>query len=261
MPMRICTLTLTMILAAVTAAAVHAQGHADVVPYALNNKIVTGAHNDFTLEDSVEQSVFGYDFGEDPGDPYFISDPGFNNGAFAIGVFPNDGLLPSGFTLGFDVVTNLQYWDGAGGINFGPGPVDVALGLQRGSNTVYVSGSGQTGTVPTISSTGVLGRVHVHLNSLLTSTDGVDPLPPNAPDGIYMLGMTLKLPGSGLANSDTLYFVYNNGLDEEVHDEAIDWVQNALVVPEPSSYLLMGTALSAISLIGWRKRRSKAAVN
>lgn len=259
--MRICTLTLTMILAAVAAATAHAQGHADVVPYALNNKIFSGGHNDVSLADNIELRVFGYDFGEDPLDPYIIGDPGFNNGGFAIGVFPNDGLLPSGFTLGFDVVTNLQYWDGAGGVSFAAAPVDVELGLQRGSNTVYVSGSGQTGTVPTIGSTGISGRVHVHISSLLESTDGVDPLAPNAPDGIYMLGMTLKLPGSGLANSDTLYFVYNNGLDEEVHDEAIDWVQNALVVPEPSSYLLMGTALSAISLIGWRKRRSKAAVN
>jgi hypothetical protein len=258
--MRISTLTLTLILAAVTATTARAQGHADVVPYALNNKIVTGGHNDVSLEDTIELRVFGYDFGEDPFDPYFISDPGFNNGGFAIGLFPNDGLLPSGFTLGFDVVTNLQYWDGAGGVSFAAAPVDVALGLQRGSNTVYVSGSGQTDTVPTISSTGATGRVHAHLSSLLTSTDGVDPMLPNAPDGIYMLGLTLKLPGSGLANSDPIYIVYNNGFDEEIHDEAIDWVQTNLV-PEPSSYLLMGTALSAISLIGWRKRRQSAVVN
>ncbi len=256
--MRIWTLTLTLILAVTAAAAARAQ-HADVVPYAVGGKILAGGHNDVTLEDNIELRVFAFDFGEDPGDPFFIGDPGFNNGGFAIGVFPNDGLLPAGFTLGFDVVTNLQFWDGAGAVNFAAAPVDVSLGLQRGSNTVEVSGIGQSGTVPTIGSTGASGRVHVHIASLLNSTDGIDPSLPNAPDGIYMLGMTLKLPGSGLEDSDVLYFVYNNGLDEEMHDLAIDWVQNTLVVPEPSSVILLGSALGAVTLVGWRKRRRKVA--
>lgn len=246
-------LTCGLLLAAAGAAA----AHDDVVPYALDGKIVTGGHDDATLSDTVALRVFGYDFGEDPGDPYFIGDPGFNNGGFAIGVFPGNGLLPSGFTLAFDVITNLQYWDGAGAVNFSTAPVDVALGLQRGSNTVHVSGSGQTGTVPTIGGTGASGRLHVHLGSLLEHTDGINPAAPNAPDGIYLLGMTLKLPGSGLANSDPLYFVYNNGLDEEVHDQAIEWVTNTLVVPEPSSWLMMGSALGAVWLVGCRKRRRR----
>jgi len=253
--MRIWTLTLAMILAFTSAVAARAQ-HADVVPYAVGGKILTGSHSDVTLEDHLEVRVFGYDFGEDPGDPYYIGDPGFNNGGFAIGVFPNNGLLPTGFTLGFDVATNLQYWDGAGAVNFAAAPLDVTLGLQRGSNTVEVSGIGQSGTVPTIGSTGVSGRVHEHLGSLLNHTaDGVNPALPNAPDGIYMLGLTLKLPGSGVEDSDILYFVYNNGLDEVEHDLAMDWVYDTLVVPEPSGVLLAGSALGAMALVGWRKRR------
>ena len=251
--MRIWTLTLAMILAFTSAVAARAQ-HADVVPYAVGGKILTGSHSDVTLEDHLEVRVFGYDFGEDPGDPYFIGDPGFNNGGFAIGVFPNDGLLPAGFNLSFDVVTNLQYWDGAGSVNFSSAPADVTLGLERGSNTLLVSGDGQSGTAPSMS-TGVSGRLHAHVSSLLNYTDGINPADPNAPDGIYMLGLTLKLPGSGLEDSDILYFVYNNGLDEEVHDLAMDWVYDTLVVPEPSSVLLAGSALGAIVLVGWRKRR------
>ena len=194
--------------------------HADVVPYALNGKIATGGRNDVTLADTIELRVFGYDFGEDPLDPYFIGDPGFNNGAFAIGIFPNDGLLPANFTLGFNVLSTLNFWDGDGAVSFDAAPAGISLGLQRGSNTVTVSGTGQSGTVPTIQGTGAAGRVHVHLNSLLNSTDGINPNLPNAPEGIYMLSMELKLPGSGLANSDPVYFVYNNGLGEAVHDEA-----------------------------------------
>jgi hypothetical protein len=231
-----------------------AQAHDDVVPYELGGKIATGGHDDVLGTDNVEQRVFAFDFGEDPFDPYFIGDPGFNNGSFAIGVYPNNGLLPTGFTLGFDVLTNLQYWDGAGGVAFAAAPGGVELGLNRGSTTILVSGAGTSGSEPTIGSTGASGRLHVHLNSLLNFTDGVDPLPPNAPDGIYMLGLELLLPGSGLANSDPIYFVYNNGLSEEVHDEAIDWVQENLIVPEPASWLLAAMAAGGLAVVVCRKR-------
>lgn len=229
-----------------------ARAHEDVVPYELDGKIATGGHDDLLGTDNVVQKVFGFDFGEDPLDPYFIGDPGFNNGTFAIGVFPNDGLLPSGFTLEFDVLANLQYWDGSGSVLFGAAPADVELGLNRGSGTVLISRTGTSGTPPTIGSTGS-GRLHVHINSLLNSTDGVDPNPPNAPAGIYLVGLELSLPGSGLADSDPIYFVYNNGLDEEVHGEAIDWVQTSLV-PEPGGMLLMAAGLAGLAVCAWRRR-------
>jgi hypothetical protein len=246
--MRIWTLTLLAALAGATAA----RAHDDVVPYAFAGKLLAGGHDDVGGTNTIEARVFGYDFGEDPFDPYLIGDPGFNNGSVAIGVFPNDGLLPTGFTLGFDVFTNLQYWDGLGGVSFAAAPADVALGLNRGSNTVLVSGAGQSGTVPTIGSTGASGRLHVHLESQLHFTDGTDPLAPNAPDGIYLVGLMLKLPGSGVADSDPIYFVYNNGLDEEVHDLAMDWVQTNLV-PEPASWAMMLAALAAVLGCGWRR--------
>src|SRR3954468_6167119 len=87
--------------------------HEDVLPYGLGGKVVTGGHDDVLGTNNITQRVFGYDFGEDPSDPYIIGDPGFNNGAFAVGLYPNDGLLPPGFTLGLNVLTNLQYWNGA----------------------------------------------------------------------------------------------------------------------------------------------------
>jgi hypothetical protein len=234
-----------------------AWAHEDVVPYELNGKIVTGGHDDVLASDNVTQRVFGYDFGEDLLDPYFIGDPGFNNGAFAIGVYPNNGLLPTpNFTLGFDVLTNLQYWDGTGGVSFGPAPADVSLGLARGSFEVFVDALGQTGTVPTIGSTGTSGRLHVHMESTLNFQGSFNPDDPNAPDGVYLVGLSLKLPGSGLANSDPIYLVYNNGLDEEIHDEAIDWVQTHLV-PEPTTWMLTltGAFVAVVSRVRKRKQR------
>src|SRR6476620_3637814 len=94
--------------------------HEDVLPYGLGGKIVTGGHDDVVGTDNVTQRVFGYDFGEDASDPYVIGDPGFNNGAFAIGIYPNNGLLPANFTLGFNVLSNLQFWNGSGPVSFAP---------------------------------------------------------------------------------------------------------------------------------------------
>lgn len=244
---------LTLGLASLVAQRV-AHAHSDVLPYAYNGKIVTGGHDDVTLENTIVERVFGYDFGEEPSDPYFIGDPGFNNGAFAAGIFPNDGLLPANYTLGFDVLTTLQYWDGTGAVSFGLPPADVSLGLNKGAFTVTVDGTGQTGTAPSIGSTGPLGRLHVHLGSLLNSSDGTDPGDPNAPAGVYMLGLQLKLPGSGLANSDPFFLVYNNGLDEETHDLAMDWV-DAHLAPEPSTWMLLATAAVGVPAFVRRKRR------
>jgi hypothetical protein len=231
---------------------VPAFAHFDVVPYANGGKIQTGGHDDGTNEDVISNRVFGYDFGEDLMDPYFIGDPGFNNGAFAAGVYPNDGLLPANKTLTFDVITNLLYWDGTGAVDFTPAPLLVSLGLIRGSNEGIVSGTGFIDpTFPTIGSTGSLGRVHVHLGSSLYYDGSIDPsdLAGNAPDGIYMIGMQLKLADDSLAPSDPLYIVYNNGLSESIHDEAIGFVETS-VVPEPSMWMLIaGSGLGMLALV------------
>ncbi|HEY2895215.1 MAG TPA: PEP-CTERM sorting domain-containing protein [Pirellulales bacterium] len=241
--------------------AARSHAHEDVLPYGLDGKIATGGHDDVLGTNNITQRVFGYDFGEDPSDPFIIGDPGFNNGAFAIGLFPNDGLLPPNFTLGLNVLTNLSFWDGAGAVSFAPSAAGVDLGLTRGSNTVHISGAGLTGITPTIGSTVAAGRLHVHTTSTLNFTDGTNPLAPNAPDGVYLFGLELTLTGSGLAKSDPIYFVFNNGVSEETHDTAIEWAQNNLVVPEPSTWVLLSLGLLLAPLVARKRHASTGKAN
>jgi len=50
-------------------------------------------------------------------------------------------------------------------------------------------------------------------------------------------------------DSDSLFVVYNNGLDESVHDAAIDFV-SATYVPEPTMLMV---ALAALPLLARRR--------
>ncbi len=224
--------------------------HFDVAPYADGGKIMTGGYSDATGDYATEWRVYGFEFGEDANDPYYILDPGFNNGSWAAGIFPNDGVLPISQSLRFNLITNLEYWDGSGVVSFGAAPTDVDLRLIRGNFSISVSGSGATGSVPSIGTTDGNGRLHTHLNSELRFQGSSNPLDPSAPEGLYLVGLTLSL--NGLEDSDPIYFVYNNGLDEELHELGMEWVETNLV-PEPQTWLMMGTALVGLMAVGRRR--------
>ncbi len=124
---------------------------------------------------------------------------------------------------------------------------------------MLVSGAGLSGAAPDIQTVDAGGHLHRHLASKLNFTDGSNKNPPNAPEGIYLVGLQLKLPGSGLANSDLFYIVYNGfvvdaeGNGEDLHDEAMAWVEVNLV-PEPSTWLLAMTGVVAIGACCRKKR-------
>ena len=101
-------------LAALALPAAASAQHADISPRVQAGRIVADAFDDATGETTPDPRVFGYDFQEDPLDPYFAADPGFNARA--------GSGLPAGSQLGFGVPggarfglpANLSYWGGTG---------------------------------------------------------------------------------------------------------------------------------------------------
>jgi hypothetical protein len=74
-------------------------------------------------------------------------------------------------------------------------------------------------------------------------------LVPNNFNGVVLLSLELWTDAAGIANSQEIWLVLNNGADEEIHDAAIDWaVAN---VPTPGALAL--APLAAVA--GLRRRR------
>ena len=231
-----------IVVACVLVAGVQAWGqHSDVEPSVQDGRIVTNGR------------VFGYDFGEILGDPYFSTDPGFDAEA---------GALPAGSQLRFNIVDgasvglggNLIYWDGIGDVSFGAMPSGETLRLALGAQSRTAGAA--TGEVAgfSLGTVGGSGSLHVHLNSFLQGADGnADPgdgFPPA--EGIYLVGLELVSSDAGLADSLPFFVVYNNGLSEAAHDRAMEYVSGALV-PEPSVTWVIGS-LAMLRLLRRRRR-------
>lgn len=234
-----------------------AGAHMDVRPYASGGQIITGGTDDGTGDIISVVRVYGYDFGEEPADPFVIGDPGFNA--------TNTSGLPAG-SLKFNVLSSLLYWDGAGSPAFTAPISGESLSLRSGSvSRVDVTGSSAPGAGFTISAVSATGTLHKHLSSWLLgsdgnavpadafpSGDGITTLPGDgieAATGVYAFAMELRVTGSTndtdlLTKSDPFWFVYNNGLSEDAHDVAMEFIETNYV-PEPTTagLLMAGAAM------------------
>ncbi len=248
-----CIVMLTAV--AIASSRVLAQ-HADIKPDVENGRIVTDAWVDPTSELTPDVRIFGYDFQEDPLDPYFITDPGFNTAG------PSG--LPVGSTLSFNIVDgaafglsgNLTYWNGVGSVAFSTVPNLETLRLNLGAqNRTIGSATGEVAGYP-IGTIAAGGSIHRHLGSFLQGADGNStPGDGNEPTaGIYLIPLELTSSDAALADSLPLFVVYNNGLTEAVHDSAIEWVEsNLLPIPEPATGVMCGAVVLVLLLSSWRR--------
>ena len=245
--MRKTTLGLVVCLAAMTMASGMAKAdHFDIAPYLQDGRLLTGGLDHSGNHTAPPISVYGYEFGEDPYDPFNPSDPGVNQAA---GV----GNLPAGAALRYNILSSLLYWDGVGDPAFGVPPSDTYLTLLMGSQMKTLTGTsaGQVGSL--IQSVLSDGSVHKHFTTSLYASDGASNVPGEVgyvepADGIYALSLELTLDSGGTNYvSDPLWIVFNHGMSEEVHDVAM-----SALVPEPAMLSLL--ALGGLTMLRRRSR-------
>jgi hypothetical protein len=235
-----------------------AQADFDARPYNVGGQIVTGGFDDGTNQFVPIQTSFGYTLGgDDPTDPFFTQDPGFNAAA-------GSGLTP-GSTMAFDVLGpssgsvlpfNLSYWNGSGAVSWSIVPHDETLNLALGSHSVTL-GSGTSlisgFELQTLTS---LGAMHQHLGATLLGSDGnavpADAGPWGAGDGVEatagIYALSLELRNGSQANSSPIYIFYDNGVGDQALAAAV------ASVPEPSSFVLLG--LGAVVFVVMNRRRN-----
>lgn len=217
----------------------------DVAPRVVNNAIFTDAYSD-EFEFSIDNvRVFAYEFGEIPGQPFYLPDPGFHP-------LPGSGFAP-GTVLSFAVLSGLSFWDGSGPVSFGAVPGGETLRLELGSNSITVGNAPPAPAGFAIEAVDANGEFDEHLDSYLERGGGLDPT-----DGIYLISMELIASDPAIANSAPLYILYNNELDDELLGDAREWVRDTFApgtnlpeIPEPS---LLGLAVLPVVLMMRRNR-------
>lgn len=226
--------------------------HTDIRAFVGDGRIQTAGFVDSTSTVLPNMRVFGYDFGEYADQPYFAQDPGFNAGA--------GSGLPGGSQLLFNVVgadslglpANLSYWNGVGDVAFTSAPTEESITLNFGGQNRVVDDSVSFVNGFSLQTVGAAGTVHRHLNTFLHGGTG------NPAAGIYLLSLELESSDASIAKSLPFFLLYNNGLSEDSHDLAMDWVQRNLVVPEPVSLVTVGFFCSIASINRPRRLRLAA---
>ena len=204
----------------------------DISPFFQNGQLIVGglAHTGERIAPPI--SVFGYDFGEDPYDPFNPSDPGVDQ---ATGV----GNLPPGGAVGYNILSSLLYWNGDGTVAFST-PGQAYINLTLGATTTLTGTSGpQAGSL--IQVIGAGGVMHEHFTTSLYAAPGAGNVPDMgdptyiAPaDGIYTFGMELTLTNGGTVHaSNPFWVVWNNNLSEAQGGAAMNALANLVTRPHP----------------------------
>jgi hypothetical protein len=207
-----------------------------------NNRIVTGSADFDGGVFTVGPRVFAADF-----NTLVTDEPGYNAASNPTGGFALPGNTPLSFdfkamTIGA-ATSNLMYWDGVGAVNFAPVSVGQTLSLIKtvdGGASATVSGTAFDVAGYEIQTSSASGVIHRHLDFQLGGTA--------TPNGIYLVAQQFRM--TGLQNSDSFYIVFNSGMAEAIHDNAVDWVNiNFVPVPEPAGVMIV----AAFAALGMRR--------
>lgn len=216
------------VLGAVAGAA--SAGGGDYGLVIVDNRVVTGVgdHDDQVITNLGER-VFAADMGL-VGTNWFADEPG---------IFIEAGSMPDGVNIGFVIEAAVRRWDGTGAVDFSQ-VASQAMTLEFGpqsATSVFTDGD-VAGFGIAYDATNPTG-FDEHWDILMDASAGT---------GIYLL--QLRFTVDGFEDSLSTWTVFNAGLDEAQHEEAIAYVEN-VIVPAPG----VGVVLGLGGLLGARRRR------
>jgi hypothetical protein len=217
--------------AALAAAAGSVFAHVGDVGVAIDSgALVTGVVEDTGFGEVVlpGQRVFGGDLTFGPGEG---DEPGF---------FTEAGLISGGASLGFNIRGQMRGWD-----------VGFANANSFSAETMKLEHPDGVQFVETPTTAGIVnGWSFIFPNVGDFDDHPIYYVQGRTGPGIYVIEMELKTSQAGVANSLPFFLVINDGLDEETHEAAIEWVEDNLV-PAPGSLALVGIGVLAAT----RRRR------
>ena len=155
--------------------------------------------------------AIGYNFHEFDEDPYFADNPGFfaeaNNLAGGSG-------LPGGSGVGYNILSDLKYWNGGGTPQLGTVPAGETLTFNLGSQNRQIGAltGPQAGfNIQNVRTGASEGSLHAHFNSLLNAGAGQ----PTPTVGIYAVQIELTSTAPGVAASLPFWVIFNNAAGED----------------------------------------------
>ena len=156
------------------------------------------------------------------------------------GIFIEEGSLADNTQVGFTLTSALLYWDGTGAVNFTQASNAMTLSFGPASVSTAFNNNPVAGFALNYDADQV-GGFDEHFDYTIDASAGA---------GIYVLANTFSL--SGASDSEVIFTVFNAGLDEAFHEEAIEYVESVLV-PAPGA-----TGLLALAGFGAMSRRRRA---
>lgn len=145
------------------------------------------------------------------------------------GIFIEEGSLADNTQVGFTLTSALLYWDGTGAVNFTQASNAMTLSFGPASVSTAFNNNPVAGFSLNYDADQA-GGFDEHFDYTMDASAGA---------GIYVLANTFSLTGA--SDSDVIFTVFNAGLDEAFHEEAIEYVE-AVLVPAPGATGLLGLA-------------------